>query len=708
MMKRKSISKRVQRMLLGFTLVALVISSIIAMMGMGIIRSRVIEDSEWLGASASSVAAQALTEQMEQNRKNVADSRAEYAGAQLNRISGYVESLSSSLEYLYQHKSQYNPVPVLPPDKKNQGKYVLMRDFADESIKLADIQEEMELLGNIEPMCSSVIAVGKQEIATIFLGTESGVLISYDPSSQLADPGPGKESYYNYFASNWYEPAKNKDGVMFTDTYLDNYGRGLTITCAMPFHNEKGEVAGVVGMDILVSDMLNSIIALESNDGSYVILVDKEGDVIASPYMDKNSEELSNIRTDTSQPIFEVANQILDGRNGITRTAANIYYSYSEIGLTEWTLVICIPAESISDPVSQISNIIEEGTDATTGSISRTISITITLLVIVLIVITVAVTLLSGAFTKRIIQPLISLRDDVMRISGGDLSHRAEIVENDEIGDLATSFNNMSASLTEYIDNLTKVTAEKERIGAELNVATQIQADMLPRIFPPFPEKTEQFDIYATMNPAKEVGGDFYDFFLLDDNHIAMVMADVSGKGVPAALFMVIAKTLIKNRALMGGEPAEILKYVNNQLCEGNEAELFVTVWLGILNLTTGKGLEANAGHEHPAIKRSDGKFELIVNKHSPAVATMEGLKFRQNEFELNPGDVLYVYTDGVAEATNANNELYGTERMIDALNANADSTMEELLAGVKKSVDDFVGEAPQFDDITMLGFKRY
>ncbi|MBO6137298.1 MAG: HAMP domain-containing protein, partial [Lachnospiraceae bacterium] len=521
MMKRKSISKRVQRMLLGFTLVALVISSLIAMMGMRIIRDRVTEDSEWLGYSASSVAAHALTEQMEQNRKNVADSRAEYAGAQLNRISGYVESLSSSLEYLYKHKSHYNPVSVLPPNKENGGKYVLMRDLRDESVKLEDVKEEMELLGNIEPMCESVVAVGKDEIATMYLGTESGVLISYDPTSQLSDPGPGNESYYDYTASNWYGPAKEKDGIIFTDTYLDNYGRGLNITCAMPFRNEKGEIAGVVGIDILVSDLLDSIIDLESNDGSYVILVDKEGDVIASPYMDKNSEDLSNIRKDTSQPIFEVADQILDGKNGITRTAANIYYSYSEIGLTEWTLVICIPAESISEPVQQISDIIEEGTTATTGSIGRTIRISILLLMIVLVVITAAVTILSGVYTRRIIHPLISLRDDVMRISGGDLSHRAEIVENDEIGDLATSFNNMSASLTEYIDNLTKVTAEKERIGAELNVATQIQADMLPRIFPPFPEKTEQFDIYATMNPAKEVGGDFYDFFLLDDNHIA-------------------------------------------------------------------------------------------------------------------------------------------------------------------------------------------
>lgn len=277
-----------------------------------------------------------------------------------------------------------------------------------------------------------------------------------------------------------------------------------------------------------------------------------------------------------------------------------------------------------------------------------------------------------------------------------------DIRTGDEIESLSHSYNYMFQELGIYIKNLTMVTAEKERIGAELNVATQIQADMLPCIFPAFPGRKE-FDIYATMHPAKEVGGDFYDFFLVDDDHLAMVMADVSGKGVPAALFMVIAKTLIKNRTQMGGSPAEILADVNEQLCEGNEAGLFVTVWLAILEISTGKGIEANAGHEHPVIKRKNGSFELIKNKHSLAVAAMEGVRFSQNEFEMFPGDRLFVYTDGVPEATNAEYELFGTERMIDSLNMRSDLELKEILCGLKEDIDIFVGEAPQFDDVTML-----
>ena len=273
-----------------------------------------------------------------------------------------------------------------------------------------------------------------------------------------------------------------------------------------------------------------------------------------------------------------------------------------------------------------------------------------------------------------------------------------------EIGQLARTVDAMEGQVLNYIDSITRITKEREQIKAELHIASEIQLSMLPREFP----VRKEFEIFATMTPAKEVGGDFYDFFMIDENHIALVMADVSGKGVPAALFMAISKALIRTRSMMGGTPSEILADVNNQLCEGNEAELFVTVWLGILEISTGKVIAANAGHEYPAIYRKDKGYELFKTKHSPAVATMEGLKFRGSEFELKAGDALYIYTDGVAEATNSNEELYGTDRMIDALDSTEGMSAENILLTMKKSVDDFTGDAPQFDDITMLSLKYY
>ena len=289
--------------------------------------------------------------------------------------------------------------------------------------------------------------------------------------------------------------------------------------------------------------------------------------------------------------------------------------------------------------------------------------------------------------------------------TGSSIFSQLSVRTGDEVEALYGSLAQMERDINAYISDLVNVTAEKERIGAELNVAAQIQADMLPRIFPPFPERHE-FDLYASMKPAKEVGGDFYDFFLIDDDHIGLVMADVSGKGVPAALFMVIAKTLIKNRAQMGGGPGEILEYVNGQLCEGNEAELFVTVWLAILEISTGRGLAANAGHEHPVIRRANGAYEPVIYRHSPAVATMEGLRFKEHSFELQPGDTLFVYTDGVTEATDANNALFGMDGMLAALNAVPDAAPEALIRGVHGAIDRFVGRAPQFDDVTMLALR--
>lgn len=322
---------------------------------------------------------------------------------------------------------------------------------------------------------------------------------------------------------------------------------------------------------------------------------------------------------------------------------------------------------------------------------------------IVALVIIIYIVFVRNMVTKPI-GKLTSFTEEITRTNSFE-NQEIDINTGDEIESLSQSFSFMLKELSEYIANLSKMTAEKERIGAELDVARHIQASMLPCIFPPFPERHE-FDIYATMTPAKEVGGDFYDFFFVDSNHLALVMADVSGKGVPAALFMMISKTLIKSIAQNGLSPAKVLEKVNNQLCENNEAEMFVTVWLGILEISTGKMKCVNAGHEFPAIMRKGGNWELYKDKHGFVVAGMENAKYKEYELEFHPGDKLFVYTDGVAEATNVNNELYGTERMITALNKAKDKQVKELLESVHGDVDAFAGDAEQFDDITMLTLK--
>ena len=243
---------------------------------------------------------------------------------------------------------------------------------------------------------------------------------------------------------------------------------------------------------------------------------------------------------------------------------------------------------------------------------------------------------------------------------------------------------------------------EKERLGAELEVATRIQENSLPQEFPPFPDRHE-FDIFATMEPAREVGGDFYDFFLIDNDHLCIVMADVSGKGIPAALFMMISKTILQSCAMLGQSAAEILTKTNEALCSNNQTEMFVTGWLGVLEISTGKLTAANAGHEYPVIKKADGQFEIHKDKHGFVIGGIEGTKYKEYTLEFKPGDKIFLYTDGVPEATDNMDQMFGTERMIESLNRSLGDTPEQTIKNLRADINDFVNGAEQFDDLTMM-----
>lgn len=247
---------------------------------------------------------------------------------------------------------------------------------------------------------------------------------------------------------------------------------------------------------------------------------------------------------------------------------------------------------------------------------------------------------------------------------------------------------------------------EKERIDAELSVATEIQNAMLPNIFPAYPMR-EEFELYATMTPSKEVGGDFYDFFLVDDDHLALVIADVSGKGVPAAMFMMSAQIMIKNLTTQDKTPSQVLTEVNEQLCETNQNDMFVTVWFGIYEISTGKLIAANAGHEYPIVCRNNEKFQLFKDKHGFVIGGMEDMSYHDYEMQLEQGETLFVYTDGVLEAINEQSDAYGTERLLTQLDKTKNCSLEELLSGVKIDVDSFANTMLQFDDITMLAIRR-
>ena len=271
-----------------------------------------------------------------------------------------------------------------------------------------------------------------------------------------------------------------------------------------------------------------------------------------------------------------------------------------------------------------------------------------------------------------------------------------------ELGQLSEDVSDLAAEMDSYMERIRSITAEKERITTELTLASRIQEDMLPNTFPAFPNRKE-FDIYASMTPAKEVGGDFYDFFLIDVDHLCIVIADVSGKGVPAALFMMASKIILANNAMMGKSPAQILMDTNAAICANNREEMFVTCWLGILEISTGKLTAANAGHEYPALKPGGAGFELVKDKHGFVLGGMDGVKYKEYEMILTPGTKLFVYTDGVPEASDADHGMFGTDRMISALNEDPEAPPAQILQSVRDAVEEFVKDAEQFDDLTML-----
>lgn len=612
--------------------------------------------------------------------------RAMYAESELKKFSGDISHFASYIHDLYLHPENYRPHPVLVPSAENAGIYALQRTFVSKEYKISDFQDELYLLGNLEQVYSPVINASNETIMSIYVGTEKGFMVAYDASSDSAVPEEGEtECYYNYFDATWYKLAKETGKVCFTDIYEDSFNRGLMISCAAPFYDASDKFAGVVCMDILISDLYKTTVSMDNDSQIKAFIVDRKGNLISADSDNKNKIDINDIDENIRSKFYEK-------ENGVSLSSNGVYYAYALIESAGWEFILCVPREVVLEPVQ---------------SMSRSVFSAMIMFALILVVIIIIVSMKIRLFSLTITHPLEALVKDVKVISEGNLDRRARVFENNEIGDVASGVNAMSLALKKYIADLTTATAEKERIGAELNVATHIQSSMLPIIFPPFPDRDE-IDIYASMTPAKEVGGDFYDFFMVDERHIAIVVADVSGKGVPAALFMVIGKTLIKDHTVPGVDPAEVFMTVNNLLCESNGEDLFITAFLGVLDMVTGEFRYVNAGHEPPYIFH-DGKYTMHKIPSAFVLAGMENMKYKSGIITLEPGDKIFQYTDGVTEATDANNNLYGEDRLNVTLNNIGDKYVKDVVDEVKTDIDKFVGDAPQFDDITMLclAFKK-
>ncbi|MDL2284481.1 SpoIIE family protein phosphatase [Oxalobacter sp. OttesenSCG-928-P03] len=513
-------------------------------------------------------------------------------------------------------------------------------------------------------------------------GRERVCFYAFDNGEKVVlDPNFESTAYY-YPLQSWYTTIKKgateKGKVVWTAPYVDEAGtHTLMMTLGAAIHDRNGRFVGMSTVDWELDAINRSVSAVRPTPNSFALFADQGNDFILVLSEKGVKEKVTGLSLKTI-PWFN--EDLRDGgeivHNGVK------YLTFFRTLANNMIIVVNVPEDELFRDINE--------------NLRNT--------VIVLLVVGALIAILTYWLLHRFIsRPIAYLSAKAAQIGAGDLHTSISLDTEDELASLAASFNKMTVDIREHIQNLRTITAEKERIATELDVAREIQASMLPSVFPPFPERHE-FDIYATMESAKEVGGDFYDLYLIDDDHLAVVIGDVSDKGIPAALFMVITKTLIQNYAYLGFSVSEIFSRVNNRLCESNEVGMFVTAFMGILNVRTGLFSYVNAGHNPPFVRRAGGQFEKLDVRPGFVLAGMEDIVYHAERLEMAEGDCIFMYTDGVTEASNPEMVFFEENRLEKALASHASEDMTGLLHGVRQDLDAFAAGAAQHDDITMLG----
>jgi sigma-B regulation protein RsbU (phosphoserine phosphatase) len=498
------------------------------------------------------------------------------------------------------------------------------------------------------------------------------------------------EDSFQYLRQDWYQISRELGRTEWTEPYYgDNGSNILMASCSVPFHETRGgarRVKGVVVSDISLEWLTATVASIKVLKSGYAFLLSRNGTIVTHPsremIMNETVFSLAEARNDPGLRALG-RKMIRGGSDFIPYTdlyGRRCWLYYAPIPSVGWTLAVVFPEAELLAQVKSLS---------LTGAIMGLAGI---------LLLTLAVVFIARSITT----PLRSLAAATHELAAGNFDLELPPVRsNDEVGLLAHDFQAMKESLKEYIRNLTETTAAKERIQSELKVATDIQASLLPRIFPAFPERPE-FDIFASMDPAKEVGGDFYDFFFIDDTSLCFLIADVSDKGVPAALYMMVAKTLLKSEAQRLGEPDKILSSVNNILAADNDSCMFATVFCAILDTTSGEVRFANAGHNPPLTIDSTGIGYLCLESGF-VLGPMSDIVYTTQRLTMQPGDTLFLYTDGVTEAKNRDEELYGEPQLLDALRRGPRDDLTEMIHFIRAEVTRHADGAPQSDDITMV-----
>jgi sigma-B regulation protein RsbU (phosphoserine phosphatase) len=500
---------------------------------------------------------------------------------------------------------------------------------------------------------------------------------------------------YQYFYMDWYQLPRELERAIWTEPYFDEGGgHELMATYSVPFYRTKNGlkvVAGVITADISLTWMQKLLAEISNQESGYVFMLSRYGTYIAHPDSNliMNETIFTTAKTMNKPRLREIGRRMVTGQSDVEEVdnlplTGDSFLYFTALPEQQWSIGVVFPKADMLADVARLNREV-----ATLGAIGF-----------------VALALLIIYLANKITHPLRNLTASANEMASGNLdAELPEVRSNDEVGELATSFQTMKESLKSYISNLTETTAAKERIESELRIAHDIQMSILPKLFPAFPERNE-FDIHASIEPAKEVGGDLYDFFFLDDEHFCFLVGDVSGKGVPAAFFMAVTKTLLKVVAERGLDPGEVMAKVNNDLAEDNDACMFVTLFLAVINIETGDVRYANAGHNPPLLLPKNKDSEWIPPLNELVAGIMEDTEYTTKSMTMEPGDTLFIYTDGVTEAMDSDKNLYSEERLVEVMNECSGQSAKSIVHTIDKSLKAFTGGAEQSDDITMLAMQ--
>ncbi len=617
--------------------------------------------------------------------------------------------LAAQVEDVLSHPENYGRITVAPPDKKNAGELTLQLLAPDgyENID-PETMETIERLANLAPIMKTYIG---EYTLDIYISTPDGVTIAMDKMSDGKFDEDGNIKPYDATTRPWFKEAVKAKGQYFGPAVHSFFYDYDIVVYSKPVY-VNGQLAAVLEGSLNIDALRGRVEYVLLGNTGFNILISRDGQLVSTSRTDGELSMRDNLGADIRRSVNPSLVSIIDdGLSGGSGTAIvqvdgeDYYAGYGPLVTVGWTQISFVSTKEMMEPTEILVNDTASSFDNMLDRMEEVFKMSRWVMLLIMGTIVILSIIVVSRLARKRVEPINHMTQRVKEISSYHMTFKMEDIykTGDEIETLARAFEEQSNKLTDYVAENIRISTEKERIDAEMSMATQIQESMLPKVTAAFSDRTE-FLLYAYMDPAKNVGGDFYDFFYIDEDHLAIEVADVSGKGITAALFMALSKQMIQSQMLIhNGDVAEALFVANIRLLEESVRDMFVTVWLGVLTISTGELAFVDAGHEYPAIKKAEGSFVIEKDIHSVSVAAIKKAKFKLNEMKLEPGDTIYLYTDGVTEAHDTNGDMFGMERLAQALNEVTDTTPEKIDMHVRRRIAEFAGDAEQYDDITTL-----